>query len=192
MGLERNDQDIIKEGLSILLAFLVILVCRVRLPQCNKNTAWLLRFSTGFVCYCTLSTITNTTDQIRSNLIRSDQETELLGKETSMLMSRLNSLQHSKFFFQISQQCCFVYLGEKSLRKLIDSAKSPTGEHWNVDDIKNIVTAKHLCSCRDPITMAFEVPTVTIILISIWLKYSQRNASSSPSIRVLKGSRGRW
>ncbi|XP_078359526.1 short transient receptor potential channel 5-like [Oculina patagonica] len=46
---------------------------------------------------------------------------------------------------------------EKALQKLIESDNGPTREHWNVDYIKNIVTAKHLCSCRDPITMAFEV-----------------------------------
>ncbi|XP_020604926.1 short transient receptor potential channel 5-like isoform X2 [Orbicella faveolata] len=47
--------------------------------------------------------------------------------------------------------------GEKALQKLIKSGKSPAGEQWNVDNIKNIVTAKNLCSCRDPITTAFDV-----------------------------------
>ncbi|KAL9984528.1 hypothetical protein ACROYT_G006831 [Oculina patagonica] len=47
--------------------------------------------------------------------------------------------------------------GEKALQNLINSDKSPTGEHSNVDNIKNIVTAKNLCSCRDPISMAFDV-----------------------------------
>lgn len=47
--------------------------------------------------------------------------------------------------------------GEKELQKLIKSGKSPTGEHWNVDNIKTIVTATNLCSCRDPITTAFDV-----------------------------------
>ena len=52
---------------------------------------------------------------------------------------------------------CFFCSGEKALQNLIDSDKSPTGEHSNVDNIKNIVTAKNLCSCRDPISMAFDV-----------------------------------
>jgi len=47
--------------------------------------------------------------------------------------------------------------GEKALQKLIKSGKSPTAEQWIVDDIKNIVTAKNLCSCTDPITTAFDV-----------------------------------
>ncbi|XP_078359538.1 short transient receptor potential channel 5-like [Oculina patagonica] len=46
---------------------------------------------------------------------------------------------------------------EKALKNLIKSDESPTGVHSNVDNIKNIVTAKNLCSCRDPITMAFKV-----------------------------------
>lgn len=49
--------------------------------------------------------------------------------------------------------CCFLSSGEKALQKLIKK----DGEHWNVDNIKNIVTAKNLCSCRDPITIAFDV-----------------------------------
>ena len=59
-------------------------------------------------------------------------------------------LHHPKLF-------SFLSSGEKELKKLIKSGKSPTGEHWNVDNIKNIVTAKNLCSCRDPITTAFDV-----------------------------------
>ncbi|KAJ7391692.1 hypothetical protein OS493_017389 [Desmophyllum pertusum] len=48
--------------------------------------------------------------------------------------------------------------GEKELQKLKKSIDGSTGERQlNIDDIKNIVTAKHLCSCKDPITMAFEV-----------------------------------
>lgn len=51
----------------------------------------------------------------------------------------------------------FLSSGEKALQKLIKSGKSPTAEQWTVDDIKNIVTAKNLCSCTDPITTAFDV-----------------------------------
>jgi len=49
---------------------------------------------------------------------------------------------------------------EKALKELLDSEESHTGEHWNVDDIRKIVTAKHLCSCRDPIVMGFKVITI--------------------------------
>ncbi|KAL9984529.1 hypothetical protein ACROYT_G006832 [Oculina patagonica] len=47
--------------------------------------------------------------------------------------------------------------GEEALKKLIESNKAPTGEQWNVYDIENIVTANNLCSCKDPVTMAFKV-----------------------------------
>ncbi|KAL9984532.1 hypothetical protein ACROYT_G006836 [Oculina patagonica] len=47
--------------------------------------------------------------------------------------------------------------GEKALQNLIKSDNGPTGELWNVHDIENIVTAKNLCACKDPITVAFEV-----------------------------------
>ena len=56
--------------------------------------------------------------------------------------------------------------GENALKELINNAKSPTGQRKNVDEIKNIVTAKNLCSCRDPIMMAFEVITITIRSLS--------------------------
>jgi len=62
----------------------------------------------------------------------------------------LSFLRNKKLFY-------FLSSGEKALQKLIKSGKSPTAEQWIVDDIKNIVTAKNLCSCTDPITTAFDV-----------------------------------
>ena len=54
----------------------------------------------------------------------------------------------------------FLSSGEKRLKQLTDSTKEPTGKHsWTVDDIIDTVTAKNLCSCRDPIKMAFKVHT---------------------------------
>jgi len=47
---------------------------------------------------------------------------------------------------------------EKRLKQLIVSTKEPTDKQsWTVDDIMDTVTAKNLCSCRDPIKMAFKV-----------------------------------
>ena len=46
---------------------------------------------------------------------------------------------------------------EVDLRKFIEQSKNPKGKRWNVDDIVNMVTAENLCSCRDPINMAFQV-----------------------------------
>ena len=52
----------------------------------------------------------------------------------------------------------FLLLGvEVDLRKFIEQSKNPKGKRWNVDDIVNMVTAENLCSCRDPINMAFQV-----------------------------------
>ena len=64
--------------------------------------------------------------------------------------------------FQTSHQIPFLPSGESALEKLIATAKSPTGQRMNVDEIKNIVTAEHLCSCRDPITTAFKVRPIII------------------------------
>jgi len=47
--------------------------------------------------------------------------------------------------------------GEKQLKKLVESADRSRVNHWNVDDIQDIVTAENLCSSRDPINMAFKV-----------------------------------
>ena len=60
----------------------------------------------------------------------------------------------------------FLPSGENALKELVDNAKSPTSQGKNVDEIKNIVTAENLCSCRDPIMMAFEVITTTIRSLS--------------------------
>ena len=57
-----------------------------------------------------------------------------------------------------SHQSFFSSSGEEDLQKLIDGNQS-----WNVGDIKDGVTAKDLCSCRDPIMMAFKVITTTTI-----------------------------
>ena len=46
----------------------------------------------------------------------------------------------------------------------------------NVDDIKDIVTAKHLCSCRDPIMMAFKVITIKITYRSNIFKSNNKNS----------------
>ena len=48
--------------------------------------------------------------------------------------------------------------GEEALQRLIRDRS----QRWNVDDIKDVVTAKNLCSCRDPIIMAFKVTTITL------------------------------
>lgn len=69
--------------------------------------------------------------------------------------------------FQTSDQS-FLSAEEKALQELIGSKESHAGEHWNVDDIRNIVTAKHLCSCGDPIVMSFKVIT-TIITLTLHL-----------------------
>ena len=85
--------------------------------------------------------------------------------------------------FHVSKPASFKCLsvlspGENALKELIRDAKSPpgngkrknvdeiNGKRKNVDEIKNIVTAKNLCSCRDPIMMAFEVITITIRSLS--------------------------
>ena len=60
----------------------------------------------------------------------------------------------------------FLPSGENALKELVDNAKSPTSQGKNVDEIKNIVTAENLCSCRDPIMMAFKVITITIRSLS--------------------------
>lgn len=72
------------------------------------------------------------------------------GKKKTILPFILSFLRNKKLFY-------FLSSGEKTLQKLIKSGKSPTTEQWNADDIKNIVTAKNLCSCTDPITTAFDV-----------------------------------
>ena len=60
----------------------------------------------------------------------------------------------------------FLPSGENALKELIENADSPKGHRKNVDEIKNIVTAENLCSCRDPIMMAFKVITTTIRSLS--------------------------
>ena len=58
------------------------------------------------------------------------------------------------------------FSGEKALKELLKSTRGPSSQdhsqNWNVEDIKHRVTAKNLCSCRDPILMAFEVATITV------------------------------
>ena len=69
-----------------------------------------------------------------------------------------SSYFYSGFTFPNSDQS-FLLAEERALQELINSKESRTGIHWNVDDIRNIVTAKHLCSCRNPIVMSFKVIT---------------------------------
>ena len=47
--------------------------------------------------------------------------------------------------------------GERNLTKLVESVENSKGQQWNVEDIKRIVTAQNLCSCKNPIDMAFKV-----------------------------------
>ena len=58
----------------------------------------------------------------------------------------------------------FPFSGERALKELLKSSSSPSdsSQRWNVDDIKDCVTAKNLCSCSDPIRMAFKVTTITL------------------------------
>ena len=88
-------------------------------------------------------------------------------------MSETNLFPHQVIFIRVSlfqTSESFLLADEKALRELIliDSNESHTGEHWNVDDIRTIVTAKHLCSCGDPIVMSFKV-TTTIITLTLHL-----------------------
>ena len=86
-------------------------------------------------------------------------------------MSETNLFPHQVIFIRVSlfqTSESFLLAEEKALRELIDSKESHTGEHWNVDDIRTIVTAKHLCSCGDPIVMSFKVIT-TIITLALHL-----------------------
>ena len=46
---------------------------------------------------------------------------------------------------------------ETNLKELIEESHDPQQKQRNVDDIINMVTADNLCSCRDPINMAFQV-----------------------------------
>ena len=46
---------------------------------------------------------------------------------------------------------------ETNLKELIEHSHDPKENQRNVDDIINMVTAENLCSCRDPINMAFQV-----------------------------------
>ena len=55
---------------------------------------------------------------------------------------------------------------ETNLKELIEQSHDPKENQRNVDDIINMVTAENLCSCRDPVNMAFQVhsqkmPSVT-------------------------------
>ncbi|CAH3167147.1 unnamed protein product [Porites lobata] len=46
---------------------------------------------------------------------------------------------------------------ETNLKELIEQSHDPKENQRNVDDIINMVTAENLCSCRDPVNMAFQV-----------------------------------
>lgn len=74
----------------------------------------------------------------------------------------------------------FVPSGEKKLRELIESTKDLNEQHWDVDDIMDIVTAENLCSCQDPITMAFKVNILTlgktiVILVVYYFSLKSKN-----------------
>ena len=60
--------------------------------------------------------------------------------------------------------------GEEALQRLIDCS-----QRWNVDDIKDVVTAKDLYSCRDPIIMAFKVITIIMNYRSDIVKSNDNN-----------------
>ena len=52
----------------------------------------------------------------------------------------------------------FFFLAEKDLNNFIESKEISTfNREWNVQAIERVVTAENLCSCRDPIDMAFRV-----------------------------------
>ena len=46
---------------------------------------------------------------------------------------------------------------ETNLKELIAESHDPQQNQRNVDDIINMVTAENLCSCRDPVNLAFQV-----------------------------------
>lgn len=84
-------------------------------------------------------------------------------------MSETNLFPHQVILIRVSlfqASESFLLAEEKALRDLIDS--NERGKHLNVDEIRTIVTAKHLCSCGDPIVMSFKVIT-TIITLALHL-----------------------
>ena len=67
-------------------------------------------------------------------------------------------------FSKIIMPFRFFSAGERKLRELIKNTKDLGENHWDVDDIIDRVTVENLCSCQDPIHMAFEVLLIVILI----------------------------
>ena len=55
---------------------------------------------------------------------------------------------------------------ETNLKELIEQSHDPKENQRNVDDIINMVTAENLCSCRDPVNMAFQVHSQKMLSVT--------------------------